>query len=350
MSLSLSILIAMSMATPAFASEEDTDVKSDDPDKSYSSYVGYTGSGVSKYWVTVPSKLTPDGSSNASGTVTARGTFDTEHILNVTADPTVTLENITYSGDSKTLNIDFDGISLKGNNTIEVSTFENIQVQSISKALFGVWSGIFKYNVNLVGAYNDYTINGSTYRLSYTATVHDLMSAYASDNGYTFYDDAETNGSTSIDVDTGYKAISSQLTDGVNTYYVYALANGEETVVWDEAPLDANSTYVIRKYAIGSGYYIAEEGTVADWMSGNPEYGFGEYAIFVSTDSKYYSWEGIANYFNNNGSGTYTYVVDGDQVLRKDNSGNTWVLIHAFNKSTISASSEINSYVTWKSC
>lgn len=98
------------------------------------------------YTITVPALLAPGG----SGTVTLEGTWASNRIVTVTADKTVTLVNSINSANTKTLDVTFAGISEAGNN-IESQTFaEDVSVEKIQDALFGTWSGVFEYNVELI--------------------------------------------------------------------------------------------------------------------------------------------------------------------------------------------------------
>lgn len=100
---------------------------------------------VEYYTVTVPALLTP----GSNGNVTAKGTWASNRKLSVTADKTVTLVNTINSQDEKILNVDFLGISLVGNNTVAVENTQVVSVSNIANALFGTWSGIFHYNVEM---------------------------------------------------------------------------------------------------------------------------------------------------------------------------------------------------------
>lgn len=87
-----------------------------------------------------------------SGSVTLSGTWPDNRTVTVTADSTVTLTNSIKAADTKTLNVNFAGISEAGSN-IEAQTFtKGISVDPIVDALFGTWSGKFNYNVETTTA------------------------------------------------------------------------------------------------------------------------------------------------------------------------------------------------------
>ena len=134
-SLLLAMVMAASLAVPAFA-------------ETHSTAVTYTGTGVESYTVTVPATLAP----GESGDVSVSGTWATNRKLTVTAPSTVTLTNSINSSDTKTLAVTFDGIAKTGDNTVGVSETKTITVADISDALFGTWSGVISYTVSMGNA------------------------------------------------------------------------------------------------------------------------------------------------------------------------------------------------------
>lgn len=98
------------------------------------------------YTVTVPALLAPAG----SGNVVAQGTWASNRKLVVTADNTVTLTNSLNSTEKKILTVTFPGIELVGSNTSAVSDTKVVSVADIEDVLFGTWTGVFEYNVELV--------------------------------------------------------------------------------------------------------------------------------------------------------------------------------------------------------
>lgn len=134
-SLLLAMVMAASLAVPAFA-------------ETHSTTVTYTGTGVESYTVTVPATLAP----GESGDVSVEGTWATNRKLTVTAPSTVTLTNSINSSDTKTLAVTFDGIAKTGDNTVAVSDTKTISVADISNALFATWTGTISYTVSMGNA------------------------------------------------------------------------------------------------------------------------------------------------------------------------------------------------------
>ena len=133
-SLLLAMVMAASLAVPAFAETQSTTVT-------------YTGTGAESYTVTVPATLAPGG----SGEVKVQGTWASNRKLTVTAPSSVTLMNSIDSG-TKTLAVTFAGIAKTGDNTVAVSDTKTISVAEISNALFGTWSGTISYTVSMGNA------------------------------------------------------------------------------------------------------------------------------------------------------------------------------------------------------
>ena len=102
------------------------------------------------YTVTVPARLVPSENEN-SGHVVAAGTWASNRKLLVSADTSVRLINSLNTNDYKDLDVIFNVIGLIGNNTMAVSHTELISVALMpSTALFGTWSGIFYYDVEMI--------------------------------------------------------------------------------------------------------------------------------------------------------------------------------------------------------
>ena len=142
-SLGLVGVMALSMVPFAFATTDYTNgtqvsYNAEDPD----------GDGnldnVETWEVTVPALLVPGG---AAGDVVASGKLNSTRQLVVTAPETVTLTNSINANDKKVLDVDFDGITMDGDNTQSVSATEAISVEAITEALFGTWSGTIVYDV-----------------------------------------------------------------------------------------------------------------------------------------------------------------------------------------------------------
>ena len=148
---SLLLIVAMvcSLGLTAFATNDYTQ----------GTLVVYNGTGAENYTITVPALLTP----GQSGTVTLEGMWADNRIVTVTADPTVTLKNNIKETDTKTLSVNFAGISEAGSNTTSQTFTKDISVDGITDALFGTWSGKFNYNVKLADrAVVGYSYNGIT--------------------------------------------------------------------------------------------------------------------------------------------------------------------------------------------
>lgn len=95
--------------------------------------------------LTVPAQLMP----GETGSITLEGNLDNGQQINVSADSTVTLESDL--GDSQTLDIYFDGLSVVGTDGKYISETSAIEVADMS-ALFGMWTGAFRYEVSVTQA------------------------------------------------------------------------------------------------------------------------------------------------------------------------------------------------------
>ena len=100
-----------------------------------------------EYSITVPASLEP----GKSGAVTLKGKWASNETVKVTADTSVELVNSINSADKKTLAVTFAGIEKAGDNTVEKTYTETVEVEEMpADALFGTWSGKFNYNVEFV--------------------------------------------------------------------------------------------------------------------------------------------------------------------------------------------------------
>lgn len=97
------------------------------------------------YTVTVPAVMAP----GDTATVIAEGTWASNRQLVVTADDTVTLTNSINSADQKVLDVTFAGIVKAGSNTAAVSDSAELSIANIENALFGTWSGLIEYDVEM---------------------------------------------------------------------------------------------------------------------------------------------------------------------------------------------------------
>lgn len=137
LSLALAAVMAISAVPMAYATDTN--------DHSQGTQVVFEATATEAYTITVPALLAPGG----SGTVTLAGTWADNRIVTVTADPTVTLTNSIKADDTKTLAVNFDGISEAGSNTAAQTFTQAVSVNGITDALFGTWSGKFNYNVEI---------------------------------------------------------------------------------------------------------------------------------------------------------------------------------------------------------
>lgn len=189
--------------------------------------VQYVGRGLESYFITVPAMLKPgDG-----GTVTLKGTWAHNRIVNVTADETVTLTNSIDNSNQKILNVNFAGMSYRGSNTIEQTFTEGVSVGSITNALFGIWSGKFNYNVTIESAAEEvldglFDSNGvqlasydelvNTYNLSLWFDSHNALDFSTQTIGYLL--------DTYPELSTGTKLV---IGEGVTNMENYSLATGQ---------------------------------------------------------------------------------------------------------------------------
>ena len=157
-----------------------------------------------EYFVTVPALLVP----GESGLVTIEGCWPSYASIIVTADESVQMLNDITSGNEKNLEIFFEEISLMGNNETPITkeiegATALVEVEPITDALFGVWTGHFNYYVDYAEAdfaffikhdYADsvyYGVEGMTWkdwvssRFNHTiGTNHELM--YEFDDVYEY--------------------------------------------------------------------------------------------------------------------------------------------------------------------
>ena len=169
LSLLLAILLLVSAVPTALATNDYTQ----------GTQVVYTATGSESYTITVPAQLAP----GSSGTVTLEGTWADNRIVIVTADPTVTLKNSIKETDTKTLNVNFAGISKAGDNAQARTYTETVSVDDITNALFGTWNGKFNYNVEIENVPDPLNpddgttpADGDVYTAGdYTYTYHTIM-------------------------------------------------------------------------------------------------------------------------------------------------------------------------------
>lgn len=134
-SLLLAAVMLVSAVPIAFAADTN--------DYSQGTQVVFTAANNESYTITVPASLKP----GQGGTVTLSGSWPDNKTVSVTADKTVTLTNSIKAADTKTLNVNFNGIGAVGSNTSSQTFTAPVSVDPITNALFGTWSGHFYYNV-----------------------------------------------------------------------------------------------------------------------------------------------------------------------------------------------------------
>ena len=118
----------------------------------YGTDVEFIGTGIEAYNVTVPAMIKPNG----SGNVIVEGEWASNRVVNITADEYVEIVNEDNVFDKRKIDVNFLGISAKGNNSASQIVDEKILVGDIySDILFGKWKGTFNYNVEIVDNVNN---------------------------------------------------------------------------------------------------------------------------------------------------------------------------------------------------
>jgi len=150
LSLALAAAMMVSAIPAAYAAENEADYTA-------GTQITYMGTqeeaagGAGDVWtVTVPAKMVP----GDTGTVKAEGMWDANKYLQVTAPKTISL---AYGAQSMDVGITFGlaysaentGFALLGNSISEVTTSHDLTVAEASR-LFGTWTGVLNYDVNLV--------------------------------------------------------------------------------------------------------------------------------------------------------------------------------------------------------
>lgn len=160
-SLILSLVMALSLAVPAFAD--------------YSTTVTYTAIGTSNYIVTVPATLAAGG---AADEVKVEGTWTSKQTVNVTTGETIDLI-CDLDSSKETVAVTFDDIAAVGSDTQnfngENAVTESISVAAPQNALFGKWSGTIVYNVSLT----DNTPQQQTFSIKKTADTANNVYTWA---------------------------------------------------------------------------------------------------------------------------------------------------------------------------
>ena len=132
------------------------------------------------YTVTVPAQLAP----GTSGEVVLAGTWASDRMVTVTADEEVVLENSINPDNTKTLEITFATIEQIGDNEFAIEVKEDVSVADIEKAIFGIWGGVFEYQVEAADVAQDSEKNeyGFYYNVPYVGDT-------SSGSAFVFYDD-----------------------------------------------------------------------------------------------------------------------------------------------------------------
>lgn len=160
-SLLLAVLMLVSALPVAYAADTN--------DHSQGTQVVFEAANSESYTITVPASLKP----GQGGTVTLAGEWPDNKTISVTADKTVTLTNSIKAADTKTLDVNFDGISETGSN-IEAQTFTApVSVDPIENAIFGIWDGHFNYYVTS-NTEEPAVIGSATFGDGVTLTVSEL--------------------------------------------------------------------------------------------------------------------------------------------------------------------------------
>ena len=105
------------------------------------------------YTITVPAKMTPKLGQETTGTVTLTGQWASDEIITITSDTQVVLTNSINSNNTETLGVNLTTMEYAGNNTAQVTYTGTVTLDAMpATALFGTWSGLFNYNVDLIVA------------------------------------------------------------------------------------------------------------------------------------------------------------------------------------------------------
>ena len=263
--------------------------------------VRYNGQADEAYTITVPALLLP----GESGTVTLTGTWASDRVVNVTSDSDVTLTNSIDSNDKKVLDVSFVGIQAPGSNTKALSFSESVAVETITNAIFGIWSGTFYYNVSIEdyesvdAAKNEY---GFYYNVPYIHNYEE-WEGYGGEfsEGFVFFEDGtmmsfipyshyDDNGN-SINYIDGLFAYESEWTWEYDTttnilkesrfIFDYFFAEDGESFVRDDvvytAMGNAHGVYYHREY-------ISDDGDSITFIPGEPDWWAKEY---IATDVQF---------------------------------------------------------------
>lgn len=139
------------------------------------------------YTITVPALLTPRLDQAVSGTVTLKGMWPSNARVQVTADSKVVLTNSINPDNSKELVVAFETMSYAGNNVEEKTYTAPVSVAAMpADALFGTWSGVFNYQVEMVNEVSlvSFTIDGVEYQAEKNMTWAQWVDSSYNTNEY----------------------------------------------------------------------------------------------------------------------------------------------------------------------
>ena len=156
LSLGLAATMAMAALPTAFAAETQ--------DYTLGSQVSVIGNAASEYEIKVPARL----EAGTAGNVVATGTWKSYETLVVTADTEIEVTS-KETGATTMLPVKFDGINATGNDLAAMNISKEVKVEK-GDILFGTWTGIVHYNVDLQVEEIDFTIDGTSYKAEYAMT------------------------------------------------------------------------------------------------------------------------------------------------------------------------------------
>jgi len=136
----------------------------DTQDYNLGTTVSVEGTAASEYEVKVPARL----DAGTTGNVVATGTWKSYETLIVTADTEIEVTS-KETGKTTMVPVKFDGINATGNDLAAMNISKEVKVEK-GDILFGTWTGIVNYNVDLQVEEIDFTIDGTSYKAEYAMT------------------------------------------------------------------------------------------------------------------------------------------------------------------------------------
>ena len=217
-------------------------------DYSLGTTVTYQGIAEEEYTITVPAKLAP----GDSGTVSLRGAWPSNKTITVTSDSTVTLVNSINSLDKKVLAVDFDGISLSGNDIDRVSANAPVRIEKMDGALFGKWNGTFYYNVDIAVANQNHVRFNQKYILA-----SDVESdSFGVPEWVIFQEDGSALSSLNESPPGGYTYDNGRIYDRLGAFDIYVTTNGSVIEFYHEGAFVG--TLVLENNTDNIGYKVLE--------------------------------------------------------------------------------------------